>query len=135
MKAQVRREPGERLDTSGMAEKPPASSYNGNLAGANVLHFRSGHLRQHAWMLCCLGAVYATEPSEVPGMNCPEIGRFAQQFGEEKANGAPLDDAVRRLRQSIRPADTERALEDIIRAIYGMQVFSTATPDEIWGRL
>ena len=64
-------------------------------------------------------------------MNCPEIGRFAQQVAEEKANGAPLDDAVRRLRQSIRPADTERALEDIIRAIYGMQVFSTATPDEI----
>ena len=82
-------------------------------------------------MLSRLGAVFASEPSEVPGMNCPEIGRFAQQVAEEKANGAPLDDAVRRLRQSIRPADTERALEDIIRAIYGMQVFSTATPDEI----
>ena len=88
-----------------------------------------------AVVYCAVSGVFASKPSEVPGMNCPEIGRFAQQVAEEKANGAPLDDAVRRLRQSIRPADTERALEDIIRAIYGMQVFSTATPDEIWGRL
>ena len=34
--AQVRREPGGRaLDTSRMAETPPGSSYNGNLAGAS----------------------------------------------------------------------------------------------------
>ena len=39
----MRREPGGRaLDTSGMAETPPDSD-NGNLAGANVLHLRSGH--------------------------------------------------------------------------------------------
>ena len=73
----------------------------------------------------------ANDPSEVPGMSCPDIGRFAQQIVEEKANGATLDDAVRRLRQSIRPADSGRALEDIVRAIYGMEIFSTATPEEV----
>src|SRR5690242_2922116 len=121
MKAQVRRSRRARLDTSGMAEKPSASSYNGNLAGANVLHLRSGHLRQHAYILCCLGlAAFVSEPSEVPTMNCPEIGQFAQEVAEQKAHGATADEAVRRLREAVRQADTERALEDIVRAIYQM---------------
>ena len=42
-KAQVRMEPGGRaLDTSGMAETPPGSSYNGNGRGG-FLQVRSGH--------------------------------------------------------------------------------------------
>jgi hypothetical protein len=83
-------------------------------------------------MLCCFGmAIVANEPTEVAGMSCPEIGRFAQQVAAQKANGASLDEAVRRLRRSVRPADNERALEDIVRAIYGIEVFSTATPEEV----
>ena len=44
MKAQVRMEPGGRaLDTSGMAETPPGSSYKGNLAGK--AENAEGHVR------------------------------------------------------------------------------------------
>jgi hypothetical protein len=81
-------------------------------------------------MLCCLGLA-ASEPSEITGTSCSEIGRFAQEVAANKASGGTLDEAVGRLRQAVRPADTERALENIVRAIYRMQVFSTATPDEI----
>jgi hypothetical protein len=43
MKAQVRMEPGRRaLDTSGIAETPPGSSYNGMVV-ADFLQVRSGH--------------------------------------------------------------------------------------------
>src|SRR5438874_7096589 len=65
--------------------------------------------------------------SDVPGMTCPEIGSFAQQVAQRKAEGVSVDDAIRRLRQSFgsEHADTEHELEKIVRAIYGMQFFPT----------
>jgi len=71
--------------------------------------------------------------SDVPGMTCSEIGSFAQQVTQRKAEGVSVDDAIRRLRQSFgsEHADTEHELEKIVRAIYGMQIFSTARPEEI----
>src|SRR5438046_7280448 len=48
-------------------------------------------------------AVFASTPataSDVPGMTCPEIGSFAQQVAQRKAEGVSVDDAIRRLRQS-----------------------------------
>jgi hypothetical protein len=71
--------------------------------------------------------------SDVPGMTCSEIGSFAQQVAEHKAEGVFVDDAIRRLRQSFgsEHADTEHELEKIVRAIYGMQILSTASPEEV----
>jgi hypothetical protein len=81
-------------------------------------------------------AVFASRSanaSDVPGMTCSEIGSFAQQVAQRKAEGVSRDDAIRRLRQSFgsEPADTEHELEKIVRAIYGMQIFSTASPAEV----
>ena len=71
--------------------------------------------------------------SDVPGMTCPEIGSFAQEVAQRKAEGVSVDDAIRRLRQSFgsEHADSEHELEKIVRAIYGMQIFSTASPEEV----
>ena len=71
--------------------------------------------------------------SDVPGMTCSEIGSFAQQVAQRKAEGVSVDDAIRRLRQSFgsEHADSEHELEKIVRAIYGMQIFSTASPEEV----
>ena len=71
--------------------------------------------------------------TDVPGMSCSEIGSFAREVAEQKAEGRTVDAALRRLRQSLvsEHADTERALEKIIRAIYGTPIFSTATPEEV----
>src|SRR5690348_12282657 len=71
--------------------------------------------------------------SDVPGMTCSEIGSFAQQVAQRKAEGFSVDDAIRRLRQSFgsEHADTEHELEKVVRAIYGMQIFSTASPEEV----
>ncbi len=70
--------------------------------------------------------------SDVPGMTCSEIGSFAQQVAQRKAEGVSVDDAIRRLRQSLsQHPDTEHELEKIVRAIYGMQIFSNASPAEI----
>lgn len=75
----------------------------------------------------------AQEAGEVPGMTCAEIGEFARQIAEQKANGAPLADVLRRLRQSVplEHGDTERVLEDIVRAIYRIEIFSTVSPQEV----
>jgi hypothetical protein len=71
--------------------------------------------------------------SDVPGMTCSEIGSFAQQVAQRKAEGVSVDDAIRRLRQSFgsEHADSEHELEKIVRAIYGKQTFSTASPEEV----
>ena len=71
--------------------------------------------------------------SDVPGMTCSEIGSFAQQVAQRKAEGVSVDDAIRRLRQSFgsEHADSEHELEKIVRAIYGMQIFSTASPEDV----
>jgi hypothetical protein len=69
--------------------------------------------------------------SDVPEMSCSEIGSFARQVAEDKAAGVMLENAIRRLRQSWANPDTEHELEKIVRAIYGIPIFSTATPDQI----
>ena len=71
--------------------------------------------------------------SDVPGMTCSEIGSFAQQVAQRKAEGISVDDAIRRLRESFgsKHADTEHELEKVVRAIYGIQIFSTASPEEV----
>ena len=81
-------------------------------------------------------AVFASRSaiaSDVPGMTCSEIGSFAQQVAQRKAEGVSVDDAIRRLRLSFgfEHAGTEHELEKIVRAIYGMQIFSTASPEEV----
>jgi hypothetical protein len=73
------------------------------------------------------------EPDEVPGMTCAEVGEFARQVAEQKANGALLADALRRLHESVPSGhvDRQRALEDIVKAIYRIEIFSTASPEEV----
>src|SRR5205085_11107153 len=80
-------------------------------------------------------AVFASTPataSDVPGMTCPEIGSFAQQVAQRKAEGVSVDDAIRRLRQSFgsEHGDSEHELEKIVRASCGMQIFATASPED-----
>jgi hypothetical protein len=69
----------------------------------------------------------------VPGMSCSEVGGFAQQVVEQKSIGVTLKEAVVGLRQSLGPEyrDTKRALEKIVRAIYGTKTLSTAAPEEV----
>ena len=71
--------------------------------------------------------------TEVPGLSCSQIGSFARQVAVQKGEGRTPDDALNRLRDSIGAAypTTERELEKIVQAIYGMPIFSTATPDEV----
>jgi hypothetical protein len=71
--------------------------------------------------------------SDIPGMTCSEIGSFARQVAEHKAEGVSIDEGIRRLRLSFgsEHADTEHELEKIVRAIYGKQIFSTASPEEV----
>ena len=71
--------------------------------------------------------------SDVPGMTCAEIGSFAERVAQQKAEGVALDDTVRRLRRSLAPeyAPTAPELEKVVRAIYGMAIFSTASPEEV----
>ena len=81
-------------------------------------------------------AVLASTPavaSDVPGMTCAEIGSFAERVAQQKAEGVSFDDTVRRLRRSLAPeyAPTAPELEKIVRAIYGMAIFSTASPEEV----
>jgi len=66
-------------------------------------------------------------------MTCAEIAAFAQQVAQQKEWGRPLNDMVRRLRRSLgrQDADTEHELEMIVRAIYGMPIFSTVSPAEV----
>ena len=62
---------------------------------------------------------------DVPGMSCSEIGSFARQVAEHKAEGVSIDEGIRRLRQSFgsEHLDTEHELEKVVRAIYGMKIF------------
>jgi hypothetical protein len=81
-------------------------------------------------------AVFASRSanaSDVPGMTCSEIGSFAQQVAQRKAEGISVDDAIRRLRYPSTPNTLTPSieLEKIVRAIYGMQIFSTASPTEV----
>ena len=81
-------------------------------------------------------AVFAStsaNASDVPGMTCSEIGSFARQVVEHKAEGVSIDEGIRRLPQSFgsKHLDTEHELEKIVRAMYGMHIFSTASPDEV----
>lgn len=81
-------------------------------------------------------AVFAStsaSASDVPGMTCSEIGSFAHQVTQRKAEGVSINEAVRHLRESFgsKHLDTEHELENIVRAIYGMHIFSTASPEEV----
>jgi hypothetical protein len=44
-----------------------------------------------------------------------------------------MDETIRHLREvfGVRDADVERELEKIVRAIYGIQIFWTASPEEV----
>ena len=70
---------------------------------------------------------------DVRRMTCAEIAAFAQEVAQQKAEGRPLYDMVRRLRRSFgrKDADTEHELEKIVRAIYGAPIFSTVSPEEV----
>jgi hypothetical protein len=81
-------------------------------------------------------AVFASAPTfatDVSGMSCSQIGGFARQVAEQKLKGVMLKDAVRRLRKSFgsRYADTEQELENIVRGIYRIPIFSTVSPAEV----
>jgi len=66
-------------------------------------------------------------------MSCSQIGGFARQVAEQKLKGVMLKDAVRRLRKSFgsRYAETEHELENIVRGIYRIPIFSTVSPAEV----
>jgi hypothetical protein len=66
---------------------------------------------------------------DVPGMTCAEIGEFARHVAEQKANGESLPDTLSRYESE--PVDRARALEKIIKAIYRIEIFSTATPEQV----
>jgi hypothetical protein len=66
-------------------------------------------------------------------MTCAEIAGFAQEVAQQKAEGLVLTDVVRRLRRSFgrKDADIEHGLENIVRAIYRIPIFSTVSPEEV----
>lgn len=81
-------------------------------------------------------AFFASTPafaSDVAAMSCAEIAAFAQEVAQQKAEGRPINDVLRRLRRSFgrKDADTEHELETIVRAIYRTPIFSTVSPDEV----
>ena len=81
-------------------------------------------------------AVFASTPafaSDVSAMSCSQIGGFARQVAEQKLKGVTLKDAVRRLRKSFgsRYADTDHELENIVRGVYRIPIFSTVSPEEV----
>lgn len=81
-------------------------------------------------------AVFASTPafaSDVSAMSCSQIGGFALQVAEQKLKGVTLKDAVRRFRKSFgsRYADTDHELENIVRGIYRIPIFSTVSPEEV----
>jgi hypothetical protein len=81
-------------------------------------------------------AVFANTPacaSDVSAMSCSQIGGFARQVAEQKLKGVTLKDAVRRLRKSSgsQYADTDHELENIVRGIYRIPIFSTVSPEEV----
>ena len=84
-------------------------------------------------IVLAVSASTSATASDVPGMTCSEIGSFARQVAEHKAEGVSIDEGIRRLRLSFgsEHADTEHELEKIVRAIYGKQIFSTASPEEV----
>jgi hypothetical protein len=53
--------------------------------------------------------------SDVPRMNCSQIGGFAREVAQQKAEGVTREAVIRDLRQSLRSeyAETERELEKI----------------------
>ena len=81
-------------------------------------------------------AVFASPSAlavDVQRMTCAEIAAFAQEVAQQKAEGLPLNTVVRRLRRSFgrKDADTEHELEKIVRAIYGIPIFATVSPEEV----
>jgi hypothetical protein len=81
-------------------------------------------------------AAFASTPafaSDVSAMSCSQIGGFARQVAEQKLKGVMLKDAVRRFRKSFgsRYADTDHELENIVRGIYRIPIFSTVSPEEV----
>ena len=81
-------------------------------------------------------AVFASTPAfarDVREMTCAEIAAFAQEVAQQKAEGRPLNDMVRRLRRSFgrKNGDVEYELEKIVRATYGVPIFSTVGPEEV----
>jgi hypothetical protein len=90
--------------------------------------------------ICVLGAiglaVFANTPvvaADVREMTCAEIAAFAQEVAQQKAEGLPRNDVVRRLRRSLgrKEAETDHQLENIIHAIYGIPIFSSVSPEEV----
>jgi hypothetical protein len=71
--------------------------------------------------------------SDVSAISCSQIAGFARQVAEQKLKGVTLKDAVRRLRKSFgsRHADTDHELENIVRGIYRIPIFSTVSPEEV----
>ena len=91
-------------------------------------------------IICLVGIIginlLASTPAvatDVPGMSCSDIGSFARQIAQQKAEGVPIEDAVRGLRQSFGSgySATQHELEKIVRAIYTIQIFSIAMPEEV----
>jgi len=81
-------------------------------------------------------AVFASTPafgSGVPSMSCSQIGSFAREVAQQKLDGVTLQDAVHRLRKALgsKRMDTEQELENIVRGIYRIRIFSTVSPQEV----
>src|SRR5438552_4253546 len=96
------------------------------------MSYRNVMLLMGTIVLAVFASTSATA-SDVPGMTCAEIGSFARRVAEHKAEGVSIDEGIRRLRLSFGSEhdDTEHELEKIVHAIYGKQIFSTASPEEV----
>jgi hypothetical protein len=70
---------------------------------------------------------------DVARVRCFNIGSFARFVADQWAEGVPLKKAVRHLRRSFgrEHRDTEHELENIVRAIYEIPIFSTVSPAEV----
>jgi hypothetical protein len=71
--------------------------------------------------------------SDIAGVSCSDIGSFARFVAEQKAEGVTLKEAVRQLHRSFgrEHRDAEHELENIVRAIYEIPIFSTVSPAEV----
>jgi hypothetical protein len=74
----------------------------------------------------------ASADDYVPGMNCDQVGDFAETVVREKGMGDTLQEQIDGMRQSISGyRSTQHALEKIIRAIYKQPELRAASPEAV----
>lgn len=68
----------------------------------------------------------------IPGIPCEMVGSIATGIAIDRGTGHPLDQELAEMRESASPGDpSERPLEVMIRSIYLLPAFQSASPEEV----